>query len=353
MNKIFLKFNSNKLAKLKETSEYLNGLKGYSQSDYWRLHESLSVYKFKSDGVYIQGDSGHYYPQQRTFYNLIKAGLTLRIRALAFKACSEILYLSRISQRSGEIPAIFFPYANAYDVVWSIPPAKYSGRFDFRNIQIPKEFKNHESLLKHWHLKDQFVLNSKFCSDFYQYFVVHHFCQNPDRILEIGGGNGNLASIFHYYSKSHITLVDIPSTLLAAIIFLSYVFPNAKMVFPHELSRDKDLNDYHFRFLLPDQTGRLKNESFDLAINNGSFQEMTSDQICEYFNLIYRVLRNGGIFSTLNRVEKFPSKETKPIRFSEYPYTFPYEVLLYEIDPFMKLVQRDSCIHKIIKIIKQ
>lgn len=183
MNKIFLKFNSNKLAKLKEASEYLNGLKGYSQSDYWRLHESLSVYRFKSDGVYIQGDSGHYYPHQKTFYNLIKAGLARRIYSLAFKACCEILYLSRISQRFGQLPAMFFPYANAYDAVWSIPPAKYSGKFDFRNMQIPREFKNYESLLKHWHLKDQFVLNSKFYSDFYNYFTVCHFCQNPASVL--------------------------------------------------------------------------------------------------------------------------------------------------------------------------
>jgi len=182
MNKILLKFNSNKLTKLKETSEYLNGLKGYSQSDYWRHHESLSVYKFSPEGVFIQGDSGHYYPRQKIFYNLIKAGLALWIRSLAFKACCEILYLSRISQRSAELPAILFPYAKAYDVVWSIPAAKYSGRFDFRKIQIPKEFKNHGSLQKHWHLKDQFV------------FIATHDLRTPVTAID---GFLNLISVLY------------------------------------------------------------------------------------------------------------------------------------------------------------
>lgn len=124
------------------------------------------------------------------------------------------------------------------------------------------------------------------------------------------------------------------------------------MLYPQDLSQGKDLNGHHFCFMLPDQTNILNNNSFDLAINNGSFQEMTSEQILEYFNLIYRVLQDEGIFSTVNRVEKCPSKKTKPIRFSEYPYTFPHEVLLNEVDRFMRLVQRDNCIHKIVRIIK-
>jgi len=277
MNKILLKFDSNKLTKLKEVSAFLKGLNGYSQSDYWRLEESQSVYEFNSDSVCIQGRTGHNYPSQRTFQNLIKAWIGMNIRSLAFKVCSEILYLTRTSQRSEGLPAILFPAHNAYDWIWQTPPTQYSGRFDLRNIQIPKKFKTFKSIRKHWHLKDKFLLNNSFGYDFYKYFVVCHFLRNPERILEVGGGNGNLASIFHYCSKSHITLVDIPSTLLAAIIFLSYVFPNAKMLFPHEISRGKDLNDYDFCFLLPDQTDSLENSFFDLAINNSSFQEMTSN----------------------------------------------------------------------------
>lgn len=192
MNQIFLKFTADKLTKLKETSEYFKGLKSYSQSDYWRLHESLSAYKFKTDGVYIQGESGHYYPRERNLYNIIRTGLGRRSHSVAFKTCYKILCSVRFDQKISQSPKISFPYHDVYDAIWSISPfVDYSEnieRLDFKKVQIPKEFKNHKSLQKHWHLKDRFLLNSKFYFDFYNYFVSCHLCRNPDRVLEIGGG---------------------------------------------------------------------------------------------------------------------------------------------------------------------
>ncbi|MBW8000484.1 MAG: putative sugar O-methyltransferase [Planctomycetes bacterium] len=364
MNQIFLKLNTDKLKKLKETTEFLKDSKDYSKSDYWKHCEGLNSYKFNSKGIFIRGGSGHYYPRRKTFKNLIRTKLSQTIRNTAFKACCGILNTSKLG-RTNELPSLILPSTHAYDSVWSNSSLMYDSKngklirisensqiFDFRSVQIPKELKSHKLLQKNWHLKNHFLMNDKFFLDFYSYFVTHHFCEKPSNILEIGGGNGNLASIFHYYSKSRITLVDIPTTIVSAIAFLSYVFPDAKMLYPQDMSPGKDLNSCDFCFILPDQTISLSDSSFDLAINNGSFQEMTSEQIDEYFKLIYRVLKDNGIFSTLNRVEKVPSKETKPIRFSEYPYTFVHEILLHEIDPFMRLIQRDNHFHKIVKVTK-
>ena len=93
MNQIFLQLNSDKLTKLKETSEYFKGLKSYSQSDYWRYHESLSDHKFCSNGILIKGWSGHYYPRRKTRYNQFRAALARRIRTTTFKFCYDKLLL--------------------------------------------------------------------------------------------------------------------------------------------------------------------------------------------------------------------------------------------------------------------
>src|SRR3989337_4455896 len=106
MNQIFLEINTDKLAKLRETSEYFKGLKSYSRSDYWKYHESLSAYKFCSNGIFIQGWSGHYYPRQKNFYNLLRGGIARRIHSASFKACHKILCLIGFDQRFSHSPKI-------------------------------------------------------------------------------------------------------------------------------------------------------------------------------------------------------------------------------------------------------
>ena len=96
----------------------------------------------------------------------------------------------------------------------------------------------------------------------------------------------------------------------------------------------------------------------DLAINTSSFQEMSHDQISEYFALIRRACKTDGYFYTRNRSEKLPNENIKTetnepvIRFSEYPWNPGNRVLAYETCQFGRLVQRDQIYVRLEQILK-
>ena len=165
-------------------------------------------------------------------------------------------------------------------------------------------------------------------------------------VLEIGAGNGNLASLIYSNLRKQIIIVDLPRTLCVAITFLSSLFPEAKMILPHEANTQL-LGDADFVFLTPGQIHLIPDSSIELAINTSSFQEMTYPQIKEYFALIERACTDDGYFYTRNRVEKLPDENipqkgtTEPvIRFSEYPWNCNNRILVYEICRLFRLTQR-------------
>ena len=53
--------------------------------------------------------------------------------------------------------------------------------------------------------------------------------------------------------------------------------------------------------LLPFQKKLLNNINIDLALNVNSFQEMQIDTVNEYLSFIYKRLKKGGIFLSLNQ----------------------------------------------------
>jgi hypothetical protein len=159
------------------------------------------------------------------------------------------------------------------------------------------------------------------------------------RILEIGAGNGNLLSLLYNIAKdSNIIDVDLPETLSHAMLYVSDLFPNARILMPHEVM-SHNIDNFDFVFLTPKQIHMIGDNAVDLAINVSSFQEMTHKQIEEYFQLIQRCGKDSSYFLTSNRVEKIPGgpdiyeKETHepPNRFSEYPWNLNNNVLIYEI----------------------
>jgi hypothetical protein len=177
-------------------------------------------------------------------------------------------------------------------------------------------------------------------------------------VLEIGAGNGNLASIIVGRKPDlHYLIVDLPETLLLSMPFLRHLFPQSSFTMPHEIG-DEILPSPGFHFITPNQLTRISSTTYDIGINTMSFQEMRASQIAEYFSLLQRAIRKGGHFFAHNRVEKIPAGEGSfdagtaepPIRFSEYPWCHNNEVLVYEVCRLMRLVSIDSCFLRLERI---
>lgn len=66
------------------------------------------------------------------------------------------------------------------------------------------------------------------------------------------------------------------------------------------------------------------------------------DQIVDYFKLMQSVGKPGGLWCNINRLEKFASLCDPPTRASEYPYDKRNEVLVHQVDRFLRLVHLDA-----------
>jgi putative sugar O-methyltransferase len=108
------------------------------------------------------------------------------------------------------------------------------------------------------------------------------------RVLEIGGGYGRFAYCFHkLFPDAEYTIVDISPTLAISQNYLAAVFGEANVArySPTPQSRRT------FNFLLPHQIEGLPSDSFDLAINISSFDEMPGDVSSGYIHSIDRLCR--------------------------------------------------------------
>lgn len=113
--------------------------------------------------------------------------------------------------------------------------------------------------------------------------------EEQTHIFEFGTGYGSLARIFKLgRSKTHYTLVDLPESLFFAATYLMENFPDTSVNYvmdPQDPYLDAD-----FTFVPVQCIDYLENQSFDLAINTWSLQEMTATAVDFWMNLIqYRM----------------------------------------------------------------
>jgi len=131
------------------------------------------------------------------------------------------------------------------------------------------------------------------------YLACKTWLGSSRKILEVGAGYGGLARIFGLANpaKADYCIADLPTTLFFAEVFLRANFPEARMVYALpgvEISQDYDV------LLVPaGYTEVIKDRVFDLAINMGSFQEMTADAIAFWMP----VMRQANHFYSLNYAE--------------------------------------------------
>lgn len=161
----------------------------------------------------------------------------------------------------------------------------------------------------------------------YFFAMIYPFCkaiQTP-KVLEVGAGAGMLGVLCHSDLGAKYVIVDLPEVIGFSSAVIATLLPKARFLFPHEIrpvgSLAKQVADVDFVFLWPDQTALIDDDSIDVAVNTSSFMEMRSEEIGEYFSLIQRSVKDGGIFYCCNRLEKRPGLGDTVVRhFLKYPW---------------------------------
>ena len=159
----------------------------------------------------------------------------------------------------------------------------------------------------------------------------HLFKKNqPRNILEIGAGYGGLASkLTKLFDKSKYIIIDLPEVLLIQNYFLSESNPNLKIVNlldhrdePIDIEKiDSDIVLIPFTIYK-----KIKNFSFELAINTRSFGEMPKEIMYEYIKWIEKNIDTNGLLYNTNRYVFTKSTDKNKIR--NYPYDDYWEPII-------------------------
>lgn len=330
-------------------------LESDTKSDYWKYASKTASIIFFHDYVLISGNTGLNIPRVNAPLNC--AGEFLRDIIQKYYKLTILWFDKVIRLSHAHNLHTFLTYNMAYDYVINRHPSiDYNeNSFRFDPLKLSPLFKNVKELKKNWFLKERYLINPHIIKTAFYHAMFSHFLDKKAKTyLEIGGGTGHLASFFHYYNKMKIVIIDIPETILYSSCYLRNIFPEACILLPHEVSNMslETIINNDFIFILPSQIDMLPENIFDLAVNVVSMQEMTLSQICKYFTLIQKTCRDGALWCNSNRVEKVPNMVTKPIRAYEFPYNKKNEVIVNEINRFIRLVQSDNAIIHIEKIHK-
>ena len=168
---------------------------------------------------------------------------------------------------------------------------------------------------------DRFGLASEFVdldtldiqSGLYQFYKIVNFFKNNDlaflkskgiKVIEVGGGYGRLAMFFLKYFgiKCHYVSVDfVPTSLAFAPQVIEQSFPEMKVLGTlAPKAKGKKIEDYNFVSLPAWEIDKLKDETYDLAINIHSFQEMLKPSFKFYTEQFSRLLKPEGVFYNIN-----------------------------------------------------
>jgi len=178
------------------------------------------------------------------------------------------------------------------------------------------------------------------------YLQWHNYCQmypfikdhNIKNILEIGAGSAILTMLLHHDFSSKVTIIDLPEMITLSSACVNMLFPQANMIFPHEVDETIDFDDYDFILLWPNQAHLIPENHFDLAMNSNSMCEMKKEEIDFYFKLIQKSVRDAGFFYCCNRFRKNPSNmqvgDNETREFFKYPCENQNIDLLIDINRF-------------------
>jgi putative sugar O-methyltransferase len=114
------------------------------------------------------------------------------------------------------------------------------------------------------------------------------------RVMDIGGGYGNLLRIFaHYYKKGTYILIEQPEVIIFAIHFLSECFPDSKIGTILEIDEitDEVYDKYDFIILPTSKLGSFPSNSIDLIMSTTSIGEMSTNMQKIVYSEVERLTR--------------------------------------------------------------
>lgn len=332
----------------------------YAKTDYWEYHANAIDVRIDGNTITTEGKSGFYVPPPGRALDLLKNRV---VKALKSPGSIATFIAAKIGRSTGK-KVRMMDYYHAFDAVMSHGPAAEVDitpyRIDFKSLSARDGvISSVEEMRRLYFTADKYQLNPQMVYAYYLANILNGYMnRKPKTIMEIGAGNGNLASLLHHLHGATVVIVDLPETLCLSIPHIASLFPSARILMPHEAS-SYDPALYDFIFLTTEQTGRIKDNTFDLAVCIAAFQEMTHRQIKEYFQLIQRACHNGGYFLCGSRVEKIPAafEESNvtdvPVnRFAEYPWNSENKIIVYEICRLLRLVQLDNSYIRLEQIVK-
>jgi len=345
----------------------------HSLSGYWSyFHDRIDV-SAGDGGFSVQGESGFYEPQKSR--SIVSKLLSLASDPKGYSRIVIRQVLLRLMAKFGfYLDLSVLPTDVAFDMVMSSDPLVDPGelvhdiasaggevrhaalspyRLDYRKVAAaPGAFPNSASVAADYRRYSPETAPSGEIHAVYHNYNIMNACGAFDdgfRYLEIGAGNGNLSNLLLQRRKGTCYIVDLPRTLLGSLEFLTRKNPKLTVTLPNEAAKGQGL-DADLVFLTPAQLHIIQDKSLSLAVNTFSFQEMTPAQVEDYFALIDRVVKPGGLFFTANRVEKIPygvsslssSQNDAVMRFADYPWRPDWQTIVYEICRYNRLVLRDA-----------
>ncbi len=358
---VHFKLNEEFIQRLKSfiNSEAYNSRSEISYSEYWLENASSMSIEFGKDNANIEGKSGFYIPQSILISRILKV---IKNPFLIRKK------LINKFQEYFEKP-LFVDTNKAFDRAMS---HHYStdpdlSKYRVNHLKLVNQFANvlkNSKEVKNYHYKwAKEYPNSQIIIEYYlRNLLIPYLERKKDNIfLDIGSGNGNLVNLLtHEYSPKVYCLVDLPESLINAIIFLRKYYPKSLFFFPNEINSQEEITSIissssinettKFVFLTPWQANYIPSNTFSFCSNITSFQEMTKEQVNIYFDLIERITIKDGLFLCVNRVEKIPvnsnafhvEQTAEPIRFYEYPWRKRNLRLIDEISRLHRIVQADD-----------
>jgi hypothetical protein len=143
------------------------------------------------------------------------------------------------------------------------------------------------------------------------------------RILEIGTGHGALARAIMalYPGRIDYVLLDLPTSLIHAAVYLGLFEPNHRILVPDDHGFD-DMDPRGRCLFVPNyllETAVNADHPIDVAINTMSMPEMSADQVHLYCAAIKAHLSPGGFFYEANNVVLPEHVDCKAIFASHFP----------------------------------
>jgi hypothetical protein len=190
------------------------------------------------------------------------------------------------------------------------------------------------------------IAGRKFSPDFFRYLHVClrasslvSGCSGRARIVELGGGVGNLARLMNaFLPDSQYVVVDIPETLFFSYLYLSLNYPGAKILLVEDESQlaSETLDDFDFILAPTLFAERFCGRPVDLFVNTASLGEMKNSVIQYWMRYIESRLKPRFVYM-MNRYVGFCQPERDEWRLDENQSSVLFgpcwEVLSWRIDP--------------------